>query len=101
MILKHPRRGPTSPDFGETGILPAVPRIQGKHESYPSQANRRTRSHGAVGVAGSATEGERGSGEAGRLGRENFIDVYFREGRYKSPLPLILGQEGAGIVNVL
>jgi NADPH2:quinone reductase len=28
----------------------------------------------------------------------NFIDVYFREGRYKSALPLILGQEGAGTV---
>ncbi|HZW95033.1 MAG TPA: quinone oxidoreductase [Candidatus Eremiobacteraceae bacterium] len=31
----------------------------------------------------------------------NFIDVYFREGRYKSPLPLILGQEGAGIVTTV
>jgi NADPH2:quinone reductase len=28
----------------------------------------------------------------------NFIDVYFREGRYKSPLPFVLGQEGAGEV---
>ena len=28
----------------------------------------------------------------------NFIDVYFREGRYKAPLPLVLGQEGAGAV---
>jgi NADPH:quinone reductase len=28
----------------------------------------------------------------------NFIDVYNREGRYKAPLPLILGQEGAGTV---
>jgi NADPH2:quinone reductase len=28
----------------------------------------------------------------------NFIDVYFREGRYPAPLPLTLGQEGAGIV---
>jgi NADPH2:quinone reductase len=28
----------------------------------------------------------------------NFIDVYFREGRYKSPLPFVLGQEGAGVV---
>jgi NADPH2:quinone reductase len=28
----------------------------------------------------------------------NFIDVYFREGRYKAPLPLIPGQEGAGVV---
>src|SRR5580693_4727826 len=28
----------------------------------------------------------------------NFVDVYFREGRYKAPLPLVLGQEGAGVV---
>jgi NADPH:quinone reductase len=28
----------------------------------------------------------------------NFIDVYFREGRYKAQLPFILGQEGAGAV---
>jgi NADPH:quinone reductase len=28
----------------------------------------------------------------------NFIDVYFREGRYKAPLPFVLGQEGAGTV---
>ncbi len=28
----------------------------------------------------------------------NFIDVYFREGRYKSALPFIIGQEGADIV---
>ena len=28
----------------------------------------------------------------------NFIDVYFREGRYPAPLPLTLGQEAAGIV---
>jgi NADPH2:quinone reductase len=28
----------------------------------------------------------------------NFIDVYNREGRYKAPLPLVLGQEGAGVV---
>jgi NADPH2:quinone reductase len=28
----------------------------------------------------------------------NFIDVYFREGRYKAALPLTLGQEGAGEV---
>jgi NADPH:quinone reductase len=27
-----------------------------------------------------------------------FIDVYNREGRYKIPLPLVLGQEGAGTV---
>ncbi len=26
----------------------------------------------------------------------NFIDVYFREGRYKAPLPFVPGQEGAG-----
>lgn len=29
----------------------------------------------------------------------NFIDVYFREGRYPAPLPLTLGQEAAGIVS--
>lgn len=28
----------------------------------------------------------------------NFIDVYYREGRYKAALPFIDGQEGAGIV---
>jgi len=28
----------------------------------------------------------------------NFIDVYFREGRYPAKLPLVPGQEGAGIV---
>jgi NADPH2:quinone reductase len=28
----------------------------------------------------------------------NFIDVYFREGRYKAPLPFVPGQEGAGVV---
>ncbi|RXS96511.1 quinone oxidoreductase family protein [Silvibacterium dinghuense] len=28
----------------------------------------------------------------------NFIDIYYREGRYKAPLPLIDGQEAAGIV---
>ncbi len=28
----------------------------------------------------------------------NFIDVYNREGRYKAPLPLVLGQEAAGAV---
>jgi NADPH2:quinone reductase len=31
----------------------------------------------------------------------NFIDVYFREGRYKAPLPLVLGQEGAGVVTTV
>lgn len=31
----------------------------------------------------------------------NFIDVYQREGRYKVPLPFILGQEGAGVVNAV
>ncbi|MGH9497015.1 MAG: quinone oxidoreductase family protein [Candidatus Sulfotelmatobacter sp.] len=31
----------------------------------------------------------------------NFIDVYFREGRYKSPLPFVLGQEGAGTVTAI
>ena len=28
----------------------------------------------------------------------NFIDVYFREGRYPSPLPFVSGQEGSGTV---
>ncbi len=28
----------------------------------------------------------------------NFIDVYFRTGLYKAPLPAILGMEGAGVV---
>ena len=28
----------------------------------------------------------------------NFIDVYFREGRYPAKLPLVPGQEGAGVV---
>jgi len=28
----------------------------------------------------------------------NFIDVYFREGRYPAQLPLVPGQEGAGVV---
>ena len=28
----------------------------------------------------------------------NFIDVYFREGRYPAPLPFISGQEAAGLV---
>ena len=31
----------------------------------------------------------------------NFIDVYFREGRYKAPLPVVLGQEGAGTVTAV
>lgn len=31
----------------------------------------------------------------------NFIDTYFREGRYPSPLPLVLGQEAAGVVENL
>jgi len=28
----------------------------------------------------------------------NFVDVYHREGRYKVPLPFVVGQEGAGTV---
>lgn len=28
----------------------------------------------------------------------NFIDIYQREGRYKNPLPFVLGQEGAGTI---
>ncbi len=31
----------------------------------------------------------------------NFIDVYNREGRYKQPLPFILGQEAAGTVHAV
>lgn len=31
----------------------------------------------------------------------NFIDVYNREGRYKAPLPFILGQEAAGVVSAV
>jgi NADPH2:quinone reductase len=31
----------------------------------------------------------------------NFIDVYFREGRYKSALPFVVGQEGAGTITAV
>jgi NADPH:quinone reductase len=31
----------------------------------------------------------------------NFIDVYNREGRYKAALPLVLGQEAAGVVTAV
>jgi NADPH:quinone reductase len=31
----------------------------------------------------------------------NFIDVYFREGRYPAPLPFVVGQEAAGVVMAL
>ena len=31
----------------------------------------------------------------------NFMDVYFREGKYKSPLPFIPGGEGSGHVEFL
>jgi NADPH2:quinone reductase len=31
----------------------------------------------------------------------NYIDVYFREGRYPSALPLVCGQEGAGTVTAV
>lgn len=31
----------------------------------------------------------------------NFIDIYMRTGLYKNPLPLTLGQEGAGVVEAL
>jgi NADPH2:quinone reductase len=31
----------------------------------------------------------------------NFIDVYFREGRYPAPLPFVIGQEGAGVVTAV
>jgi len=29
----------------------------------------------------------------------NYIDVYFREGRYPAPLPFVCGQEGSGMVS--
>src|SRR5262245_59261941 len=29
----------------------------------------------------------------------NFIDVYFREGRYPAPLPFVDGQEAAGVIS--
>jgi NADPH:quinone reductase len=31
----------------------------------------------------------------------NFIDVYFREGRYPAPLPFVVGMEAAGVVTSL
>lgn len=31
----------------------------------------------------------------------NYIDVYYREGRYPAPLPFINGQEGAGVVSTI
>jgi NADPH:quinone reductase len=31
----------------------------------------------------------------------NFIDVYYREGRYKASTPFVLGQEGAGVVTAV
>jgi NADPH2:quinone reductase len=31
----------------------------------------------------------------------NFVDVYFREGRYPAPLPFVPGQEAAGIVTAI
>ena len=31
----------------------------------------------------------------------NYIDVYFRTGAYKAPLPLTLGLEGAGTVSAV
>jgi NADPH2:quinone reductase len=31
----------------------------------------------------------------------NFLDVYFREGRYPAALPLVLGQEAAGVVTAV
>lgn len=47
---------------------------------------------------------EPGTGEA-RVKIEaagvNFIDIYVREGLYKRPLPLTLGEEGAGVVDAV
>jgi NADPH2:quinone reductase len=31
----------------------------------------------------------------------NFIEIYFREGRYKAPLPLIPGSEAAGVIEAV
>src|SRR6516162_3247730 len=31
----------------------------------------------------------------------NFIDVYFREGRYPAPVPFVDGQEAAGVVTAV
>ena len=31
----------------------------------------------------------------------NFIDVYYREGKYKSPLPFVPGAEGSGVIQSL
>jgi len=31
----------------------------------------------------------------------NFVDVYYREGRYKAALPFVVGQEGAGVVTAV
>ena len=31
----------------------------------------------------------------------NFIDVYYREGRYPAKLPFVVGQEGAGVVSAV
>jgi NADPH2:quinone reductase len=36
-----------------------------------------------------------------RISGVNFIDVYYREGKYKEPLPFIPGLEGAGYVEAL
>lgn len=33
-----------------------------------------------------------------RISGVNFIDIYYREGRYKTSLPFVDGQEGAGVV---
>lgn len=48
--------------------------------------------------------GEPGPGQLAvevAAGGINFIDVYFREGRYPRPLPFVLGEEGAGVVTAL
>jgi len=31
----------------------------------------------------------------------NFIDVYYREGRYKTPVPFVSGQEASGVVSAI
>jgi NADPH2:quinone reductase len=49
-------------------------------------------------------EPQPGAGEV-RIQQEvagvNFIDIYFRDGRYKAPLPAIVGQEGGGVIDAL
>jgi len=47
------------------------------------------------------TPGPREVAVSVRAAGVNFIDCYFREGRYKSPLPFIPGQEAAGVISAV